>query len=78
VGRAARGNWLGGRNDAGHSFSRELGSNVLAGDITLSVRPWKRPRVKQDGHHRVGLDEIEIDPIELLALAAITGEDESA
>jgi len=28
-------------------FSRELRNDVLAGDITLSVRLWKRPQAKQ-------------------------------
>ena len=56
-------------------FSRELRNDVLAGDITLSVRLWKRPRVKQGGRYRVGLGEIEIDAIELLPFAAITEED---
>lgn len=32
-------------------FSRELRNDVLAGDITLSVRLWKRPRVKQGGRY---------------------------
>jgi hypothetical protein len=31
----------------GVEFSRELRNDVLAGDITLSVRLWKRPQVKQ-------------------------------
>jgi hypothetical protein len=35
-------------------FSHELRNEVLAGDITLSVRLWKRPRVKQGGRYRVG------------------------
>jgi hypothetical protein len=56
-------------------FSRELRNDVLAGDITLSVRLWKRPRVKEGSRYRVGLGEIEIDVIELLPFAAITGED---
>ena len=56
-------------------FSRELRSDVLAGDITLSVRLWKRPQVKEGGRYRVGLGEIEIDTIELLPFAAITEED---
>jgi hypothetical protein len=30
-------------------FSPELRNDVLAGDITLSVRLWKRPRAKQGG-----------------------------
>ena len=36
-------------------FSRELRNDVLAGDITLSVRLWKRPQVKEGGRYRVGL-----------------------
>ena len=46
-------------------FSRELRNDVLAGDITVSIRLWKRPQVKQGGRYRVGLGEIEIDAIEL-------------
>jgi hypothetical protein len=56
-------------------FSRELRNDVLAGDITVSVRLWKRPRVKPGGRYRVGLGEIEIDSIELVPFAAITGTD---
>jgi hypothetical protein len=33
----------------GVEFSRELRDDVLAGDITLSVRLWKRPQVKEGG-----------------------------
>jgi hypothetical protein len=56
-------------------FSPELRNDVLAGDITLSVRLWKRPRVKQGGRYRVGPGEIEIDAIELVPFSAVTGED---
>ena len=56
-------------------FSRELRSDVLAGDITLSVRLWKQPRVKRGGRYRVGPGEIEVDAIELVRFAAITGRD---
>ena len=56
-------------------FSRELRNDVLAGDITLSVRLWKRPQVKQRGRYRVGPGEIEVDAIELVPFAAVTGED---
>ena len=55
-------------------FGRELRNDVLAGDIKLSVRLRKRPRVKQGGRYRVGLSEIEIDAIELLPFAAISGD----
>jgi hypothetical protein len=56
-------------------FSRELRNDVLAGDITLSVRLWTRPQVKEGGRYRVGLGEIEIDAIELVPFAAITRHD---
>ena len=56
-------------------FSRELRSDVLAGDITLSVRLWKRPRVKEGGRYRVGPGEIEVDAIELVPFATVTAED---
>jgi hypothetical protein len=56
-------------------FSRELRNDVLAGDITLSVRLWTRPQVKEGGRYRVGLGEIEVDAIELVPFSAITGAD---
>jgi hypothetical protein len=56
-------------------FSRELRNDVLAGDITLTVRLWKRPQVKEGGRYRVGFGEIEIDAIELVPFAAITRKD---
>jgi hypothetical protein len=56
-------------------FSRELRSDVLAGEITLSIRLWQRPRVKAGGRYRVGLGEIEIEMIERVPFAAVTDED---
>jgi hypothetical protein len=56
-------------------FSRELRDSVLAGDITVSVRLWKRPQVKEGGRYRVGPGLIEIDAIELVPFAAITEAD---
>jgi hypothetical protein len=56
-------------------FSRELRNDILAGDITLSVRLWRRPQVKQGCRYRVGPGEIEVDAIELVPFAAVTGED---
>ena len=53
-------------------FSRELRNDVLAGDITLSVRLWQRPQVEEGGRYRVGLGAIEIDAIELVPFRAIT------
>ena len=56
-------------------FSRELRDDVLAGDITLSVRLWKRPQVKEGGRYRVGFGLIEVDAVELVPFAAITEAD---
>jgi hypothetical protein len=56
-------------------FSRELRNDVLAGDITLTVRLWARPQVKQGGRYRVGPGEIEIDEIELVPFSVITARD---
>ena len=56
-------------------FSRELREDVLVGDITLSVRLWKRPRVREGGRYRVGLGEIEVDAIEFVPLALVSEED---
>ncbi|HET6867689.1 MAG TPA: ASCH domain-containing protein [Solirubrobacteraceae bacterium] len=56
-------------------FSRELRNDVLAGDITLSVRLWTRPQVKEGGRYRVGLGEIEVDAIELVPFSAVTDAD---
>jgi hypothetical protein len=56
-------------------FSRDLRNDVLAGDVTLSVRLWARPKVKEGGRYRVGLGEIEVDAIELVPFAAITKAD---
>ncbi len=56
-------------------FSRELREDVLAGDVTLSVRLWKRPHVREGGRYRVGPGEIEVDAIELVPFGAVSGED---
>jgi hypothetical protein len=59
------------RASASATVGRELRSDVLAGDIALSVRPWKRPRVRQGGRYRVGLGEIEVDATELVPFAGL-------
>ncbi len=56
-------------------FSRELRDDVLAGEITLSVRLWQRPKVREGGRYPVGLGEIEVDSIELVPFNAITTRD---
>src|SRR4051794_22914578 len=66
---------FGGRYRRGVEFSRELRDDVLAGDITLSVRLWKRPQVKEGGRYRVGPGVVEVDAMELVPFAAISEAD---
>src|SRR3954470_3884738 len=56
-------------------FSRELRDDVLAGDITLTVRLWKRPQVKEGGRYRVARSLIEIDLVELAPFSPIPDAD---
>ena len=56
-------------------FSRDLRDDVIAGDITVSVRLWQRPRVRAGGRYRVGPAQIEVDSVELVPFAAITPDD---
>lgn len=56
-------------------FSPELRADVLSGDITVSVRLWQRPRVRQGGRYPVGPGQIEVDSIELVPFAAISPAD---
>ena len=44
---------------------------MLSGDITLTFRLWRRPRVKPGGRYRVGDGQIEVDSIELIPFAFI-------
>lgn len=56
-------------------FSKELREDVMAGEITLTFRLWRRPRVKVGGRYRVGPAEIEVDTVELVPFSAITADD---
>ena len=56
-------------------FSKELRDDVIAGDITVSFRLWRRPKVKAGGRYPVGPAHIEVDSVELLPFAAITAAD---
>jgi hypothetical protein len=58
-------------------FSQELRDDVLAGEITVSFRLWRRPKVKAGGQYPVGPGRglIEVDSIELIPFAAITDAD---
>ena len=58
-------------------FSRELRDDVLAGEITVSFRLWKQPKVKEGGRYPVGPGGglIEVDSIELIPFADVTEAD---
>ncbi|MCW2605095.1 MAG: hypothetical protein JWN61_3230 [Pseudonocardiales bacterium] len=56
-------------------FSRDLRAAVITGEITVSVRLWTRPQVKEGGRYRVGTAQIEIDSVELMPFGALAGED---
>jgi hypothetical protein len=58
-------------------FSQELRDDVLAGEITVSFRLWKRPKVKAGGRYPVGPGTglIEVDSVDLVPFAGITGAD---
>ena len=55
-------------------FTRRLRDGVRRGDITLSVRIWKSPRVKVGGRYPMEEGEIEIDSIEPIGFPDITPE----
>jgi hypothetical protein len=52
-------------------FSRELRGDVLSGDITVTFRLWRTPKVKAGGRYRVGPGLIEVDSVELVPFASI-------
>ena len=56
-------------------FSKELREDVIAGDITVSFRLWRRPKVKAGGRYPVGPVLIEVDSVELIPFSAITAAD---
>jgi hypothetical protein len=56
-------------------FSPDLRAAVAAGEITVSIRLWQRPRVKVGGQYATGPARIEVDWVELMPFAAITADD---
>jgi hypothetical protein len=52
-------------------FSRELRPAVLAGEVTVSFRLWRRPQVKPGGRYRVGDGQIEVDSVDLVPFSSI-------
>jgi hypothetical protein len=56
-------------------FSPELRDAVAAGEITVSIRLWSRPKVKLGGRYATAGVVIEVDSIELMPFAAVTAAD---
>jgi hypothetical protein len=56
-------------------FSPELRERVLAGDITVSFRLWRRAKVKVGGRYRVGHGQIEVESVAMVPFSAITATD---
>ena len=52
-------------------FSPDLRPRVLSGEITVTVRLWRRARVKVGGRYRIGPAQIEVDAVELVPFALI-------
>jgi len=56
-------------------FSKELREAVMTGDITVSFRLWRLPKVKVGGRYRVGPGFIEVDSVEMVPFSGISPAD---
>ncbi len=56
-------------------FSPELRQRVAAGEITVSIRLWSRPKVKAGGRYQSHGCVIEVDTVELLPFSAVSADD---
>jgi hypothetical protein len=48
---------------------------VLAGEITVSFRLWRRAKVKAGGRYRVAHGQIEVEAVDVVPFATITAAD---
>jgi len=53
-------------------FAKRLRAGVESGDITVSVRIWKRPHVKVGNRYKMGDGAIEVDAISEISMDDIT------
>jgi len=56
-------------------FSVELRPAVLAGDLTVSFRLWRRSKVREGGRYPVGDGQIEVDSVEVVPFSSIDADD---
>lgn len=54
------------------TFTKRLHEGIRRGEITCSVRIWKRAHVKVGGRYKLGSGEIEVESIERIELSDIT------
>jgi len=54
------------------TFTKRLREGVRSGQITCSVRIWKRPHVKVGNRYRMEEGEIEVDSVEQIGFQEIT------
>lgn len=55
-------------------FTKRLRDGVRGGEITCSIRIWKRPHVKPGHRYRMEEGEIEVDSVLPISLADVTPE----
>ena len=56
------------------TFTKRLREPVMRGEITCSVRIWKRPHVKVGGRYALGPGHIEVTAIREIRLGDVTPE----
>jgi hypothetical protein len=56
-------------------FSRDLREAVIAGDVSVSIRLWQRPKVRVGGRYPVGPAVIEVDSMEVVPFGSVTAAD---
>jgi hypothetical protein len=56
-------------------FSADLRDEVAAGAVTVSVRLWRRPKVRVGGRYPVAGAVIEVTSVELVPFSSITAAD---
>jgi hypothetical protein len=53
-------------------FTKRLRAPIIAGEITCSVRIWRRPHVKVGGRYRLGPGAVEVTGLRRIEFADIT------
>jgi hypothetical protein len=54
------------------TFTKRLHAPIMAGEITCSVRIWRRPHVKVGGVYRLGPGSVEVTALREIALSDVT------